>query len=118
MTILIVEDDQLTRDNLQMVLRLQGYHTATAADGQQALHYLAVADPLPRLILLDLSMPVIDGWAFRKAQRANPAIAHIPVVLVSAEADLDQAKQELGAVAALSKPFNLVELLAVLVPYR
>ena len=113
MLILIVEDDQVTCDSLQMILRLQDYTTVTAAHGLAALEYLAGADPLPRLILLDLFMPVMDGWAFRAAQLANPRIAHIPVVLLSAEPGLEGVLQRLGAVAAVAKPFSITEMLAV-----
>jgi CheY-like chemotaxis protein len=81
-TVLIVEDDALTRRALSIILQGKGYRVQTAANGQAALEQLR-AGPRPCLILLDLVMPVLDGMGFRAAQRSDPAVADIPVVVVS-----------------------------------
>jgi CheY-like chemotaxis protein len=106
--VLIVEDDADLREMMAQLLTLEGYETATVANGREALEYLhnAVA---PNVILLDLMMPVMDGWAFRRAQRTDPNIATIPVVVLSA-AGVDRIG-EIGAVAAFTKPVNFDRVL-------
>lgn len=79
--VLIVEDDDDVRAALAQVLLVEGFMTAEARHGLEALERLRMG-PLPRLILLDLMMPVMDGWAFRDAQRANPDWAGIPTVIL------------------------------------
>jgi CheY-like chemotaxis protein len=81
--LLIVEDHPDSRKSLAMLLEACGYPTAEAADGRQALDYLHCHPP-PGLILLDLTMPVMDGWQFRAAQRADPALNAIPTAVTSA----------------------------------
>src|SRR5690242_18258082 len=95
-SILVVEDDPLTREALAMVLGEAGCRVACAADGREALGLLR-AGPKPDLILLDLSLPVLDGRQFRREQLQDPALAGIPVVVVSAAADLSQEAKALGA---------------------
>lgn len=82
-SLLVVEDDENIRDAMRLFLEVEGYHVFTAADGSQALELLA-REPAPRLILLDLMMPVMDGYEFLRARKAAPALAAIPVVVVSA----------------------------------
>jgi CheY-like chemotaxis protein len=108
--ILVVDDDEDTRNSMAMVLELQGYGVVTAANGQEALERLRDAD-LPCLILLDLMMPVLDGWQFRDQQRQDPALAPIPVVVVSAHGALDEKAAALDAAAYLRKPIELDQLL-------
>src|SRR5262245_24697691 len=86
--ILIVEDDADLRDMMAQLLTLEGFKTETVANGRDALEYLQKGDP-PDLILLDLMMPVMDGWEFRRRQREDPALANVPVVVLSA---LDQTR--------------------------
>jgi len=81
--VLIVEDRPDTRRSLGKLLRAYGFPSAEAADGQEALDYLR-SHPPPGLILLDLAMPVMDGWEFRRRQRQDPDLAAIPVVVCSA----------------------------------
>jgi CheY-like chemotaxis protein len=107
--ILIIEDDADVRSAIAEVLTSEGHLVAEAEDG---LHGLRTArDQRPDLILLDLMMPIMDGWAFRAAQQADPTLADIPVVVVSAM--LQDQVHAIGAVAHLHKPFNLVDLLEV-----
>jgi CheY-like chemotaxis protein len=107
--ILIIEDDADVRAALSEVLLCEGYDIAEAQDGAEGLR--AARDRRPDLILLDLMMPTMNGWDFRAAQLADPALAPIPVVVVSAT--LPDQIHAIGAVAHLHKPFDLLDLLAV-----
>jgi CheY-like chemotaxis protein len=102
--ILVVDDDADFRTSLQEVLAAAGFSTTGAANGREALEVLGRTPP-PSAILLDLMMPVMDGWSFRKAQLADPALTAIPVVLMSASADLSSA--DLGVNDVVCKPFRL-----------
>src|SRR5262245_26845005 len=85
--VLVVEDSIDTRDSLAFLLRsVGGYQVSTAANGQEALDRLR-AGPRPGLILLDLLMPTMDGWEFCHRLRQDPALASIPVVVVSGVGD-------------------------------
>ena len=84
--VLIVEDHQDTREALEAVLRLRGYSSVSVADGWDALAYLR-GGGTASLIILDLYMPRMDGYAFRAAQMADPHLAAIPVVIFTASAD-------------------------------
>jgi CheY-like chemotaxis protein len=107
-TIFIVEDDFDTREMLGRFLELEGYAVKSASNGRQALELLGErADAC--VILLDLMMPVMDGWQFRREQVQNQALAGIPVIVVSA-AGRDRL-QQIQADAYLSKPVDLDELL-------
>lgn len=108
-TILVVDDDQDIRDTLTELLVEEGYAVLSAAHGGEALAALR-AEPRPDLILLDLMMPIMDGWQFRAEQRSNPALADIPVVVVSATGKDDKVVN-LGAAQLLKKPIRLEELL-------
>lgn len=106
--ILIVEDDADLREMMAQLLTLEGFRTETVANGQDALDYLRKGDP-PDLILLDLMMPIMDGWEFRRRQREDPELAAVPVVVLSA---LDQARAaDLGGTAFLKKPLDFDRLL-------
>ena len=107
-TFLIVEDDVDTSEMLGRFLELEGYHVETAANGKVALERLG-SGVGPCVILLDLMMPVMDGWQFRQAQIRDAALADIPVIVVSA-AGRDRL-EKIQADAYLSKPVDLDELL-------
>ena len=112
--ILLVEDDPALRATLSEVLEERGYDVACAADGRQALEALGKL-PAPTVILLDLAMPVMDGWEFREAQRRDPRYAAIPTIVLSASLAADgRALDALAATDALAKPFDLDRLLAAL----
>src|SRR3954462_6444865 len=81
--VLIVEDDANLRGALAEHLGLAGCRAAFAADGAQALEYLR-KHRLPRIIVLDLMMPNMDGWQFREAQLADARLRDIPVVIITA----------------------------------
>ena len=105
--ILIVDDDRDTREGLAEVLALAGYLVRTAANGKIALQQ--ARENRPDLIVLDLVMPVMSGWQFMEAQRRDPGLAPIPVIVASASID---SRVE-GAAFLLRKPFDPDTLLAV-----
>jgi CheY-like chemotaxis protein len=108
-TVLIVEDDVDTREMLGRFLELEGYRVETACNGRQALDQLE-AGSKACVIVLDLMMPVMDGWQFRREQARRDSLAKIPVIVVSA-AGRERISQ-IDADAYLSKPVDLEELLA------
>jgi len=111
--VLIVEDDADLREMMAQLLSLEGYHTATVANGREALEYLQHGHP--DLILLDLMMPVMDGWEFRRHQQADPSLAGVPVIVLSA---LDQSRTaEVSAQAFLKKPLDFDRLLELVRTY-
>jgi CheY-like chemotaxis protein len=116
-SVLLVEDDADTRSVMQTVIQRSGFAVETAADGREALDQLR-SDLKPAVILLDLMMPRMDGWQFRAEQRQDPALADIPVVLVSATHDLHEQADALGADGYLQKPVIFEELLNLLHRYR
>jgi CheY-like chemotaxis protein len=114
--ILVIEDDDDVRDSLSTFLQEEGYQVRTAANGRDALELLAT-DPVVCLILLDLTMPVMDGWEFRRRQREDPRLAHIPVVLVTGVYDRGSHTELPDAVACLLKPVDLGRLCKTLASY-
>ncbi len=103
--ILLVEDDDDTREGLRDYLADEGYTIAEARNGQEALDWLH-QNALPDVIILDVMMPVMNGIEFRRAQMNDPALAHIPVIVVSAA-----SQHNLSADHYLRKPFDLQLLL-------
>jgi CheY-like chemotaxis protein len=114
--VLIAEDDDDVRDNLALLLEIRGYSVAKAANGRQALDLLVQAGA-PCLLLLDLMMPVMDGWQLRAELLKDPFLARIPVVLLSGMADVDKAAQHLAAVEYLNKPVDLKKLYSLVGTY-
>jgi DNA-binding response OmpR family regulator len=108
--VLVVEDDQSTRELLAKCLELDGIPVVTASNGREGLERLAREEP--SLILLDLNMPVMDGEQFRRAQLRDSHFSGIPTILVTAVHNAAQRAKELG-VGLLAKPFNLDELVWV-----
>ena len=109
--VLIVEDDVDLREMMAQLLTLEGYNAATAANGSEALEYLRHSGDRPQVILLDLMMPVMDGWEFRQRQKADPELAALPVIVLSA---LDQSRSDgVDAAAYLKKPLDFDRLLAL-----
>jgi signal transduction histidine kinase len=107
-SILLVEDDGSIRDVLHNILEDEGYEVELAENGRQALDRLR-GGAAPDLIVLDLRMPVMDGWEFRAAQKSDPTLAHIPVIAISADSS---AKAEaIAAQAYLRKPLSTGALL-------
>ena len=111
-SILVVEDDPDIRDALATVLESEGYDVMQASHGQEALGQLR-ASSSASLILLDLHMPVMNGWAFRTEQLRDPRLAAIPVVVVSADGMMPKRAAELGAAGYVGKPIDFERLLAL-----
>jgi CheY-like chemotaxis protein len=110
-TILLVEDDFDVREALAETLRDEGYAVECAADGAQALDYLR-GGGRPGLILLDLMMPRMSGSEFRMAQKVDPQLSDLPVVLISADGRMDEKARILETAGAIKKPIDMDELLA------
>jgi two-component system, chemotaxis family, chemotaxis protein CheY len=107
-TVLVVDDDATIRQFLEMALTDQGYPVVTAEDGRAALE--AVDRARPDLILLDMRMPVLDGWGFAEAYRRTLP-PHAPIIVLTAARNAAQYAGEIRADAFLAKPFELRELL-------
>jgi CheY-like chemotaxis protein len=107
--VLIVEDDADYRMTLQEVLADEGYRIVGAADGKEGLAYLQ-GSPAPRLILLDLMMPVMDGWQMLAELKRTPALGAIPVVVMTAFRDQNLT---VDGAELMSKPIDLKDLLAL-----
>src|SRR6266478_2487319 len=111
-SIAVIEDDIPALDALTELLETNGYQVRQAHNGQEALEAIKSSEP-PALILLDLSMPVMDGWEFMRRQRLEPSIAHIPVVVITALVSAVPA----GAKALISKPINVNRLMRLVQKY-
>jgi two-component system cell cycle sensor histidine kinase/response regulator CckA len=109
--ILLVEDDHSIRDALQGILEEEGYAVTTAANGRQALEQLG-SGGAPDLIVLDLRMPIMDGWEFRAVQKSDPKLSRIPVLAVSADGSAKAAA--IDAEAYLRKPLSTDALLGTI----
>jgi CheY-like chemotaxis protein len=106
--VLVVEDDDGIRDMVDIVLSAAGYEILTASDGAAALQVIGGAHP--DLVLLDMRMPVMDGWEFARRYRASPA-PHAPIVVMTAARDAAERAAEIDANGFLGKPFDMGELL-------
>ncbi len=109
--ILVVEDDIAIRNNIMALLRLEGYEADAAGDGQEALDYLR--SHVYALVISDVMMPRMDGYALLRQLRSQPATAQLPVILLTALADKQDQRQgmNLGADDYLPKPFQREDLL-------
>ncbi|MBD0315329.1 MAG: response regulator [Nitrospiraceae bacterium] len=111
--ILIVEDDEDIARNLRELLEGEGHVVEWASNGRVALDYLRGTSNLPSFILLDLMMPVMDGYEFRKEQEKDPRVAWIPVVLMTADGYIEAKKFKVGAQMYVSKPVDIDEILRI-----
>jgi CheY-like chemotaxis protein len=102
---LLIDDDFLLREMVTLTLAAEGYMVATASNGEDALQRLRNYER-PNLILLDLSMPVMDGCHFCAQRKQDPDLASIPVVVISAAGDIEQKARALGARGYLQKPVD------------
>ena len=115
-SVLVVEDDPDLLFALSETLESEGYQVACARHGLEALGRLR-GGVRPSLILLDLMMPIMNGWQFRYEQRQDSDLARIPVVVVSAKSDSRQHAEWLEADAYLSKPIDVSLLLGMVGRY-
>jgi CheY-like chemotaxis protein len=113
--ILIVEDDEGIRETLKVMLEFEGYAVVAASNGREALGALEKMREAPGLILLDLMMPVMNGWEFSDIVRHNPKWAPIPIVVLTAFADKGQILQM--AKSILKKPVEIEDLLSAVQSY-
>jgi len=108
-SVLVVDDDPSIRDFVEAALEEEGYGVLSAADGQAALKLVGRQ---PCAVLLDMRMPVLDGWGFAAAYRQRPG-ARAPIVVMTAAENAAAWAEEIGAQGVLAKPFRLDDLLAI-----
>jgi CheY-like chemotaxis protein len=108
-TILIIEDDEDILFSLRDYLELEGYRVLTAGNGLEALELLKVTET-PNLILLDMKMPLMNGWEFAAAY-TEKFTQRAPIIVVTAAADAEQRARDIQAISFVEKPFNLDNLL-------
>jgi CheY-like chemotaxis protein len=113
-TVLVVDDDTSILDTVTAILSGEGYDVVSAASGQEALD--AVARKPPVVILLDMRMPIMDGWAVARALRSQGL--SVPIVVMTAAESAKRWADEVGADGYLAKPFGLDELLNVVERFR
>jgi two-component system alkaline phosphatase synthesis response regulator PhoP/two-component system response regulator VicR len=113
-TILIADDDPTIIKLLQVNLEMEGYAVVCAYDGQDAVEHAQVEHP--DLVLLDIMMPRMDGWAAREALSAIPGLKDTPVIVLSARAQQADLRRgyEAGVAAYVTKPFDPTELLDII----
>ena len=104
--VLIVEDAKDIQILLADLIEAEGYRVDCVFNGEEALKFLTSSENLPGLILLDLMMPQMDGYQFRKAQEKDKRIADIPVVVMTADGDIQAKSVKLGSNGFLKKPFT------------
>ena len=112
--VLVVEDQRDIRDFVAYVLETEGYRVSTADNGLVALEH--VAREHVDVVLLDMRMPVMDGWAFAQAYRERPG-PHAPIVVLTAAQDAAKRAAQIQADDYLGKPFELDDLLNVVARY-
>ena len=110
--VLLIEDDRDIREDLAALLESEGYKVTQASNGQDALERLK-GRAAPCIILLDLMMPVMNGWEFLRKYKCESPVTQVPVVIMSAARDASDVAGKLGAQAFLSKPFEIETILAV-----
>jgi CheY-like chemotaxis protein len=109
--ILLIEDDPEIRLVVADLLEEAGFEVSVARNGDEALRQLRDGQA-PCVIVLDLMMPVMDGWTFRAEQMKDPRLAGIPVVLISGAAEAGETARQLAAADLLVKPFKAESLIA------
>jgi CheY-like chemotaxis protein len=107
--ILVVDDNEDIRETMRELLSFEGYQVVTAEHGQEALDLLRAGREKVSLILLDLMMPVLDGWQFRELQQKDEALSRIPVIILTASGDARSLSRQ---TTVLQKPVQFEELLA------
>lgn len=108
--VMLVDDDEGARESLTELLQETGYAVLQAENGAAAWRLLQEVDGKCDVIVLDLMMPTMNGWDFRRKQRADPRFAEIPVLLMSSGAHIASVSAELKAAGYLSKPVEIADL--------
>jgi CheY-like chemotaxis protein len=114
--VLVVEDDEAIAEALVDLLKDAGHEAVSAPDGSRALHVLRTGGAIS-VILLDMTMPVMNGWRFREEQMKDPALAKIPVIVCTADALAEEKAHEVGAAAWLRKPLEPERVLDVVATF-
>jgi CheY-like chemotaxis protein len=109
--ILVVDDDVYLCEIMSDVLQAEGHKTRTASNGLEALE--RIREKRPDLILLDLMMPVMSGWELAATLRANSDWNDIPIVIITADYHVERKREETGARAVITKPFDIDQLVQV-----
>ncbi len=112
-TILVIEDDPDSREVFADVLRGEGHRVVAVGTGAAGMAFLR-GHERPSVILLDMLMPEMDGWQFRRAQQSDPELARIPVVVVSALRMVERSAMRFGAAAFLGKPVAPEDLIGTI----
>jgi CheY-like chemotaxis protein len=107
----LVEDDEAIRESLTQVLEEAGYTVACAENGAEALTMLRDGRPVPDLIILDLMMPIMDGFAFCEDKAGDARLRPVPVLIMSAAGQAEAALKRTGAQGYLRKPMTLEAIL-------
>ncbi len=116
-TLLVVEDDSIVRQMLAEVLEDEGYQVLCAMNGLEALKLLRTADMLPRVILLDVRMPLMDGWQFLETIQQDPGLGQLPVIIISAGYQLERKIDMQQSISLVQKPIDLDTLIATVETY-
>jgi CheY-like chemotaxis protein len=111
--VLLIEDDVQARELLEEFLRLEGAEVVSAGDGAEAHAHLR-GGARPCLIVLDLGMPGMDGHEFRAEQMRDPALARIPVIVLSGDSLVDEKALQLGIEEYLRKPIDVDQFIAAI----
>lgn len=112
--VLVVDDDDAIVHTVESILVDEGYDVTTAGDGREALQH--VDAHLPSLVLLDMRMPVMDGWQF--AEEVKRRGVKVPIVVMTAAQDARRWATEIGADAFVEKPFDLDDLISLVAQHR
>ena len=105
--VMVIEDDHDVRVSLRSILEDEGFEVITATNGRDAISVLRSHTLLPGLILLDLRMPIMDGWAFASVLKSDPVLAAVPVVVITA----DTRSPPVNVIEVLQKPLKYGRLL-------
>ena len=109
--ILVVDDQIDLRDAIAVLLEVEGYDVVDAANGREALKCLSTHAGNVAAIVLDLAMPIMDGWQFLVERRKDPMLSDIPTIVVSGVSDAKRRQREIGDLTVLGKPFHFDELI-------
>lgn len=110
--ILVVEDDDAIRESIVELMAEEGYRVVAVRNGALGIDYLKAATSLPDLILLDLMMPVMDGFQFCAVKNKTPVWAAIPTIVMSADGHVSQKQSHTGAIDYIKKPLDIDDLIA------
>jgi CheY-like chemotaxis protein len=113
--VLVVDDDTDIRESISHLLEYEGYKVSTAGNGVEGFQRLLLERP--SLILLDLMMPVMDGWQFKMEFDTRPDLVGIPIVVVSADGNIAEKSNSIGIKEFLTKPIDIDTLLGLVKKY-